>query len=313
MHPAYSIILFTTASGLGYGLLMLLGIAAAAGYLPADRWLGIVGLGLALGAVSVGLLSSTFHLGHPERAWMALREWRSSWLSREGVLALATFVPAGFFAFGWVVVGSTGGLWGLCGALAALGSMATVACTAMIYASIRAIPRWHNALVPPVYFILSLVTGVFAFDALLRIFGAGGAAVSVVAIVGAGIGAALKLLYWRSIDRASPVATAASATGLDGPVRLLDAPHTSANYLQQEMGYRVARKHAVKLRRIALLAGFVLPAALALLVILVGAWLGAALAVLAALLSYLGVVVERWLFFAEAKHVVTLYYGEAAV
>ena len=53
-------------------------------------------------------------------------------------------------------------------------------------------------------------------------------------------------------------ATAGSATGLGrfGRVRLFAAPHTEENYLLQEMGYKVARKHALKLRRIAWLAGF---------------------------------------------------------
>jgi len=323
MHPAYSIIFFTTASGLGYGLLALLGLAGAAGYVPAERWLGAAGLGLALGAVTLGLLSSTLHLGHPERAWMALREWRSSWLSREGVLALVSFVPAGLFAIGWVLFGSTSGVWGICGILAALGAAATVGSTAMIYASIRAIPRWHNGFVPPIYLALSLMTGAFTLDAVLRLFGQGRLGISLLAIAAAGLGAGLKLLYWRRIDAAPPVATAASATGLQdlvgrgseqhAQVRQLDAPHTSANYLQREMGYRVARKHATKLRRIALMTGFALPAALALLALLVGGWAGALLAVLAALLGYLGVLVERWLFFAEAKHAVMLYYGEDSV
>jgi len=31
--------------------------------------------------------------------------------------------------------------------------------------------------------------------------------------------------------------------------------------------------------------------------------------VVAALVHLVGVMVERWLFFAEAKHTVTLYYG----
>ena len=126
MHPALSIILFTTLSGLGYGLLALLGIAAAAGIVPPGRWLGIAGLGTALGLVAAGLLSSTFHLGHPERAWRALSQWRSSWLSREGALALATFAPAGAFAVGWIVFRSVSGAWALCGVLAALGAGLTV-------------------------------------------------------------------------------------------------------------------------------------------------------------------------------------------
>jgi DMSO reductase anchor subunit len=126
-------------------------------------------------------------------------------------------------------------------------------------------------------------------------------------------GAAVKLLYWRELDQGAAVSTAESATGLGslGRVRLLEAPHSEANYLMQEMGYRIARKHAAKLRRIALLAAFALP----LLCTALGLLLPPALAVAAALVSValaaVGLAVERWLFFAEAMHVVTLYYGES--
>jgi DMSO reductase anchor subunit len=106
---------------------------------------------------------------------------------------------------------------------------------------------------------------------------------------------------------------AETATGLGhlGKVRLFEAPHTSENYLLQEMGYRIARKHATKLRRLSLLLGFALPFLLSLAALLLSGAVGAAAAVIAAPLATLGVLIERWLFFAEAKHTVTLYYGAA--
>ena len=103
MHPAYSVILFTTASGAGYGLLALLGLTGASHGSASDFWFGAVSMLVALGLITVGLLSSTFHLGHPERAWRAFSQWRSSWLSREGVLAIATYVPACLFGLFWVL------------------------------------------------------------------------------------------------------------------------------------------------------------------------------------------------------------------
>jgi hypothetical protein len=109
MHPALSVIVFTTASGAGYGLLALFGVLAAIGALPADRAFGATGLSLALALISAGLLASTVHLGRPERAWRAFSQWRSSWLSREGVAAVATYVPALAFAAGWLMSGETGG------------------------------------------------------------------------------------------------------------------------------------------------------------------------------------------------------------
>jgi ferredoxin len=105
MHPAYSVIFFTTASGAGYGLWFWLGLRIAAEGLPDPAWPGVATLVLGGVLVSLGLLSSTFHLGHPERAWRAFSQWRSSWLSREGVAAVATYLPAGALFLALVLPG----------------------------------------------------------------------------------------------------------------------------------------------------------------------------------------------------------------
>jgi DMSO reductase anchor subunit len=107
------------------------------------------------------------------------------------------------------------------------------------------------------------------------------------------------------------VSTTASAIGLAdlGRVRLLDPPHTEENYLQKEMGYQIARKHAVKLRGIAMMLGGALPIALIFLTFATSGALAAVLAFLALAAALAGALLERWLFFAEATHRVMLYYG----
>jgi sulfite dehydrogenase (quinone) subunit SoeC len=309
MHPAYSVIFFTTASGAGYGLLALIGIFNAGGYLPADRWFGLTGFILALGLITFGLLSSTFHLGHPERAWRAFSQWRTSWLSREGVLAVLNYIPAGLFAIGWVFLEQTTGFWMVMGILAALGAAITVYCTSMIYASLKAIPAWTHALVSPLYLVLGLATGGLILDAMLRVYGAPINGMSVLCLLALVVALALKLKYWQAIDNAPQETDLASATGLGdiGTVRVLDKPHTSENYIQQEMGFKVARKHGKKLRRIAATLLFILPTILV-AVTLVAPSLAIAAAVLAVIAAAIGIVTERWLFFAEAKHVVITYY-----
>jgi DMSO reductase anchor subunit len=311
VHPAYSVIVFTTFSGAGYGLLAWLGIWAALGTLPADRRFGAVALALALGSVTIGLLSSTLHLGHPERAWRAFSQWRSSWLAREGVAAVATYAPALLFGMGWVILGRTSGLWAVLGLVTAAAALVTVICTALIYQSLKPVQRWNNGWVLPNYLALAAMTGALWLDAVTRLFGLASFNVSMLAIVTISIALALKLAYWRFIDRSKSVSTAESATGLGhlGAVRLFEAPHTSENYLMKEMGFRIARKHATKLRRIALLLGFVTPFMLSLVALGLPHWFAAVAALLAAVLATLGVLIERWLFFAEAKHSVTLYYG----
>jgi DMSO reductase anchor subunit len=312
MHPAFSVIFFTTASGAGYGLLALLGVGAALELLPADRLFGCLAFALSLGLITAGLLSSMLHLGHPRRAWRAITQWRSSWLSREGVLALATYVPAGLFAIGWVVLAANRGVWAWLGLAGAALAVLTVTATAMIYASLRTIHQWCNAWVVPNYLALALMTGALWLAALMQAFGLPATWIGWLALAAVALAAVLKLGYWRFIDTGRSASTAESATGLGalGTVRMLDPPHTQENYLQREMGYRIARKHAAKLRASALLLGFVVPAALTALALLVpAAAVGISATWLAALSASAGVLVERWLFFAEAKHVVTLYYG----
>jgi sulfite dehydrogenase (quinone) subunit SoeC len=311
VHPAPSIIAFTTASGAGYGLLFLLGLAAPAGLIPATRGLGGVGLGAALGLITVGLLASLLHLGHPERAWRAVSQWRSSWLSREGALALLTYLPALGFAAGWLLGGKTDGWIGILGLLAALGAALTVYCTSMIYASLKPIREWRQPLVPPVYLAFALMTGALLLHALLMLFGVAGGWAAALALLATALAFGLKGSYWVAIGRADPGPTPETATGLGarGEVRMLEPPHTETNYLLSEMGFRVARKHAAKLRWFTCLLGGVGAALLTLLALSARGALASLLALLAALFGLTGVLIERWLFFAEATHTVTLYYG----
>lgn len=306
MRPAGSIVFFTTASGAGYGMLFWLGLLATFGMLPASPALGLTALGIALVLITAGLLSSTAHLGHPERAWRALSQWRTSWLSREGVLAILTYIPAGLLGLQWLTSTSISPLLGL---LAAAGAVLTVICTGMIYASLKPIRQWNQPLVVPFYLLAASFSGAACLAAVIALFGAAATGLlAALAILGAAAAAMVKLAYWRAIDAASPASSIASATGLGalGPVRSFEAPHTSDNYLLHEMGFRIARKHAAKLRVYAAMLAFCVPVAI--LVGLVAGVAPAPVAVVAALAGLLGLLLERWLFFAEATHTVTLYY-----
>ncbi len=311
MTPAYSVIFFTTAAGAGYGLLALMAAFALAGLIPPDRWVGIVGLALALAGITAGLLASTFHLGHPERAWRALTQWRSSWLSREGVWSVLTYGPAGAFAVGWVVFGTISGWWAMAAVAAIAGAALTVHATGMIYASLRPIAAWSNEWVVPNYLALAVATGGLLLDALAAAFGfltPAFPAVTALALAGAFW---LKWRYWDHIDAAPAPSTPETATGLAGlgKVRLLEPPSTRESYVQREMGYRIARKHARKLRVVTLVALYALPFVLTLAALTGPRWAAIVETAAAVVLAALGVAVERWLFFAEAKHTVMLYFG----
>ena len=308
MNPAPSIIFFTVASGAGYGLLFWMGLLRAFGMVPRGTGFGALAIGLALVLVMFGLLSSTAHLGRPERAWRALSQWRSSWLSREGIAAVATFAPAGLFFL--AVIAQTEWLALPAGLLAAAGAAVTVWCTGMIYASLPTIRQWHHPLVAPGYLLFGAFSGAALLAMLAAFWGAAGIPAAIAAVLGAAA-FLLKRAYWASVDAGRPIATMETATGLGfiGKVRTLDPPHTETNYLLREMAFRIGRVHAARLRRIAALGGFAVPAVLLVLALLTGGVLAGVLALVAAGLVTAGLLAERWLMFAEATHTVALYYG----
>lgn len=312
MRPDGSILLLTTATGFGYGLLAWLGADAALGLLPPAHLAALIGAGIAVSLTfaSIGLMASAFHLGRKERAWRAFSQWRSSWLSREGVAAVLTYPVA--IAFGWAVWRHEGVVWSRALGLAALAAaLGTVYCTAMIYASLKPIRQWHNRYTAPGYLLHAIFSGAVLF-AVLRTFvlGAPGEAAGIAAAAAA-VAMIAKLAYWRHIDSQKPLATLAAAIGLPkgAAARPLDAPHFTENFILREMGFAIARRHAAKLRRLALLIGFGSP-------LVLGAMAALTLApkmtmTLALLCAALGLLMERWLFFAEATHVSAVYYGRA--
>ncbi len=289
MHPAHSIIIFTVTSGLGFGLLAWLGLGQPAVTGWGAFWYFALAFALSVG----GLISSTFHLGNPQRAWRAVSQWRSSWLSREGVLAILTLAVMGIYALFAVFFGQTLTVLGWVGTILAL---ATVFATSMIYAQMKTVPRWNHWSVPALFMVLSIGGG-----ALLT----GHVLVAVILLAIAGL---LQMSNWTRGDTAlaqsgSDIGTA-TGLGLRGAVRAFEPPHTGNNYLLKEMVHKVGRKHARKLRMLAFLGMVLVPI---LLLLIPGGWVVIAIAFLVHLA---GTLTQRWLFFAEAEHVVGLYYGK---
>jgi len=264
MHPALSIVFFTSASGAGFALLSLVGLSVPLGLLPSNQWFGFAALATAAVLAAGGLSSSVFHLGRPERAWRAFSQWRSSWLSREGVLSVATSIPAVIFGIGWVFFDVVSGVVGLCGISAAVLAAGTIYCTGMIYASLKPIHQWHNRWVVPNYLALGMMAGFLLLDLIVRFWVPWPVVTAILTLVAIAVAWLLKEAYWRFVDTTSAPSSVESATALGsrGRVRMLEPPHTQDNYLLQEMGYRIARKHRVRLRVIARLTTFALPALL---------------------------------------------------
>ena len=289
MHPSPSVIIFTALSGLGFGLLVFLGLKMpdVTGVLAFIFF--VIGFGLAVG----GLISSTFHLGRPERSLKAFKQWRSSWLSREAIAAVFTLSIMAVYAIGRIFFDYDIRILGVAGAIM---SIVTVFTTSMIYAQLKSIPRWNTKLTPAYFLSLSLAGG-----ALL----AGQIKFCLLLLLISGI---IQLLVWIKGDRALALSgtTIESGTGLGtiGRVRAFEPPHTGTNYLLKEFVHIVGRKHSAKLRIIALILMIGTP------ILLLSLSFSYFLAALSVISHIAGLFISRWLFFAEAEHVVGLYYGK---
>ena len=288
MHPAPSVIIFTTLSGLGFGLFMWLGLGSPdVTGLPAFIWF-FVAYALSVG----GLLASTFHLGNRKNAIYAFSQWRTSWLSREGIMAVVTLLVFAPYAIGLIFLGKH---WPLLGNLGALFALITVFTTSMMYTQLKTVPRWNMFPLVPVLFELYAIAG----GALL----AGQAYVAGWLILTVTF---LQIVTWMLGDNkyANLATDKGTATGLGkfGKVRMLESGHTARTYVMDEMVHIIGRKHAQKLRVISTLLIGLFPAALLLFMP------GSTLAILLAITSHvIGVAASRWLFFAEAEHVVGMY------
>jgi DMSO reductase anchor subunit len=289
MHPAPSVIVFTTLSGLGFGLLVWLGLGIPA----VTGWVAFAFFAIAYALAVGGLLASTFHLGHPERAIKAFTQWRTSWLSREAWASVAALVVMGLYGAGAVFFGEH---WTLLGWVGAALSLLTVYATSMIYGQLKTVPRWQTPLTPLLFLVLAVTGGAILSGEVTA------------ALILLPLAAGLQVLWWMRGDGAlsGSGTNLATATGLGQPgqVRAFEPPHTGTNYLLREFVHVVGRKHAMKLRIIALVLGYALPFAFLALPF------HHILALLAVLSHLSGIAASRWLFFAEAEHVVGLYYGK---
>ncbi|MBI5751947.1 MAG: dimethyl sulfoxide reductase anchor subunit [Hydrogenophilales bacterium] len=309
MHPAFSVIFFTVSSGAGFGLfaflyfadVLKLGGGLSGGQVAAT---GAIAFFFIIG----GLLSSVLHLANPKNAWRAFSRFRTSWLSREGVFSVAFFpVAFAYLVLSWFSL--TNLEWVRLGLGLAATALAwvTVFSTGMIYGCLKTIRQWNTPLVPANYLALGNFSGALM---LLAVAAWAGLALEPFAYLAGGmliIAGLLKAIYYFWIAEPGAGPSIQTATGFTrAQVRLLDAGHTHGTFLPQEFGFQIAREYALALKFFVFISGFILPLAL---LILTSGKPSLTLSALIADLALAGLVAERWLFFAEARHVVNLYHG----
>lgn len=322
MQPAFSVIFLTTLIGVGQGLFLALFTGqsySALELLPIQDSSRFYGNGALISLVFLigGLVASFFHLGHPERAWRAATQWRTSWLSREvialPILMFFVFVYGVMQHFGWdktLFTLDSGANLHLTLVIATLGMLATFAlfiCTGMIYACLKFLQEWYTPLTVINYTLLGTASGFVLATAfashsapeLMRFYG-----IWATIIIGSAlITRAASLIRNSRIKAKSTLQTALG-------VRHNKIQQKSMGFMGGSVNTRDFFNHAsrVLMKRMKwIFLVLVFPVPIALL------WWGmsensTALLLLAFLVQYLGLIAERWFFFAQANHPQNLYY-----
>jgi DMSO reductase anchor subunit len=323
MHPAFSVIFLTTLIGVGQGLFLALytgELYAVVKVLPAQvdsRAFYGGGSLLALGLLAAGLLASLFHLGRPERGWRAAAQWRTSWLSRE-VIALPAFMASvllygAVHSLGWnpvlLTLGESIGveLSLLAGALAMLLALALFLCTGMIYAAIKFLQEWASPLTVINYLLLgaasgfTLATGFSFYTApnLMRFYGIWAIVLTLAALLSrsASLWRNARLQYRSSLQ---------TAIGVRHPhITQMAQGAMGGSFNTREFFHGRSSRFLHWVNWLFLILVFVVPVIL----LAGGLQTGRAPILLSAfLVQYIGLLAERWFFFAQARHPQNLYY-----
>jgi len=330
MHPAFSVIFLTTLIGAGQGLFMALvtgQVYSLANLLAPQDSVTFYATGslLALVLLGLGLVAAVFHLGKPSyfltRAWRGITQWRTSWLSRELIALPAFMLLVAFYGAAhyldftqpWLVVKGQLPIDAtlVLGILGVLGAIVLFVCTAMIYASLRFLQEWHSPLTVANFILFGLASGftlAAAFSAwrgveLVAFYGVWAVIFTVLAAITRGFS-----MYRNA--RIKHKSTLQTAIG----VRHTKIQQKSMGFMGGSFNTREFF-HGAGAGTIALVKIFFAVTVFLVPVVLLGAsnaMQSAYLPMLAFVVQFFGLMVERWYFFAEARHPQNLYYQSIA-
>jgi len=313
MHPAFSVIFFTVVSGAGYALISLLSLFNFLnfGMLIDKNTFFIIAITSAV-LFTMGLISSTFHLANPKNAWRAFMRFKTSWLAREGLLAILFYpILALYLYFIYIDMQINNFmLMQYYSFLIFTISTVIIYCTGMIYACLKTIPQWNTIWTPINYITIGFALAAMIFFFILNLNGYDTTSYENYTLSIIAFSLATKLTYYfvirlpkYNIADATNAAVKLKSTN----VRLLDVGHTGGTFLTDEFGYKVAERKLFRIKILSIFSGFIIPFFLIYMYSFI--YENIALCSLAIFLSFIGMISERWLFFAQAKHVVNLYHG----
>lgn len=321
MNPAFSVIFLTTLIGVGQGLFVAMFAGqsiSALGFLPEQsNQFYVIGSFVVIVLLIAGLIASFFHLGHPERAWRSAAMWRTSWLSREVIvlpLLMGTvFIYGLIHYYDWSLsdLGFAKGFTGDLSIIVGIGGIALTfalfICTGMIYACIKFLQEWSHPLTIINFTLFGLSSG-FLLATLIAQYSAPDFKTLFASCT---LVLTLLVLVTRAWSlfrnaRLRPKSTLQSAIGVrHGKIQQKSMGFMGGSFNTRDFFHGVSPTFFKSIKWIFLLLVF--PATT---LLLLSGLMRESIVLLAAAFAvqYLGLIAERWFFFAQANHPQNLYY-----
>jgi DMSO reductase anchor subunit len=322
MHPAFSVIFLTTLIGVGQGLFLALMTAQTYSLIkivPVNDSANFYGIGafVALMLLVLGLIASFFHLGHPERAWRAASQWRTSWMSREVIILPITmflifvYTIIHYFDFDFVLFSLTEKLpiqlSFIIGVFSVIAIFLLFLCTSMIYIAIKFIQEWATPLTFINYTLLGLASGF----SLAAAFATIQAPNLVHLFVGWAIVFTLASLITRifSLIRNSklkPISTVKTAIGIrHNIIKQIAQGAMGGSFNTREFFHGKTDFVVFLVKWVFMVLVFLIPTILLIINFSSG---NSSVLIFAVIVQYVGLLAERWFFFAQANHPQNIYY-----
>lgn len=315
MKPVSTVIYFTIASGAGYGMIVVLSILSLIDKLDYIFNAKIIIISLSFFLIASGLLTSTIHLGHPERALRTLGQWRKSWLSRKVLLALSALGSTILFYYSWLALHHEI-LLKFFLIFSALLSILTVYCTAKIYSSLKNVPTWNNPFVPVLYILYSVISGSLILFLIFFYYKIYSILLNNFILILLPTAFFIKILYWYTIKnlKISNIKTTKELNS-DKEINFFEDPSIRKNFLTNEIISNIDNKSSFILRSSCIILTYITPfyCLIQTPTLVVNDDVAFITYLISNILAIVGIIIERWLFFIESKHTVSLYYRNNAI
>lgn len=327
MHPPFSMVFLTTLIGAGQGLFLALftgQVFSQFKLLQAhDSQFFIIGTAISILLLCMGLFAAFFHLGRPERAWRSAARWKTSWLSREIIAlpaalgAVALYGLAHFLGYTEPLMITAGGtqidLTLLLGLLASIAVYLLFVCTGMIYAGIKFLQEWHTPLTVINYILLGTASGFTIATALAAYFATDESSLvpfyatwAIIFTVLALITRSASLIRNRFFIK--PKSDMRSAIGINHEnIKQISQGSMGGSFNTREYFHGKSAGFVSTMKIVFLVMVFAIPLVLLTLTLNLSGFI---IPLVAVAVQYLGLMIERWVFFADANHPQNLYYQQ---